>query len=145
MSPSLAPTRQFRPPVLRTGDDEFVPLAAELGAEFAPRAAEHDRANTFVTENFDRMRDAGYLKLAVPTELGGRGARWRHCCGPRPDLARSCPPPPPAVNIPLSQPPPPFSRGRRGAPAAEPLLRRIAADGIVVMSSGGSDGLWPSG
>jgi acyl-CoA dehydrogenase len=145
VSPALSPAFQFRPPVLRAGDDEFVPLAAELGAEFATRAAEHDRANTLVTENYDRMREAGYLKLAVPTELGGLGATMRQVSYAQAELGRHCASTALAVNMHLFQTLTAVFRWRRGVGAAEPLLRRIADDGIVVMSSGGSDGLWPCG
>jgi acyl-CoA dehydrogenase len=36
-------------------------------------------------------------------------------------------------------------RWRHGFAAAEGVLRRIAVEGIVLMTSGGSDGLWPTG
>jgi alkylation response protein AidB-like acyl-CoA dehydrogenase len=48
-------------------------LTDDLLARFAERAPRYDRENTFFTEDFDELRDAGYLTLAVPTELGGRG------------------------------------------------------------------------
>jgi alkylation response protein AidB-like acyl-CoA dehydrogenase len=35
-------------------------------------------------------------------------------------------------------------RWRQGAAAAEGVLRRVANEGIVLMTSGGSDGIWPS-
>lgn len=130
---------------VRPGDDAFVPLAAELGAEFTPRAAEHDRENRFVFDNFDRMREAGYLRLAVPQELGGLGATMRQVCFAQAELARSCAATALAVNmhiyLTLSQ----VFRFRRGAPGAEGVLRRVADDGIVLLTSGGSDGIWPSG
>jgi alkylation response protein AidB-like acyl-CoA dehydrogenase len=37
------------------------------------RAPQYDRDNTFFTEDFQELRDAGYLLLPVPVELGGRG------------------------------------------------------------------------
>jgi alkylation response protein AidB-like acyl-CoA dehydrogenase len=40
---------------------------------FRSRAAGYDRDNTFFQEDFDELRKAGYLKMAVPTELGGLG------------------------------------------------------------------------
>jgi len=52
----------------------FMALADRLAAEFAPRAAEHDRNNTFPFENFRAMRETGYLALTVPAEFGGGGA-----------------------------------------------------------------------
>ena len=37
------------------------------------RAPQYDRDNTFFTEDFEELRDAGYLLLPVPSELGGAG------------------------------------------------------------------------
>jgi alkylation response protein AidB-like acyl-CoA dehydrogenase len=37
------------------------------------RAAGYDRDNTFCQEDFDELKAAGYLKMAVPRELGGLG------------------------------------------------------------------------
>jgi alkylation response protein AidB-like acyl-CoA dehydrogenase len=53
---------------------EIVDLAGSLADEFAERAAEHDRDGTFPFENYERMREEGYLGLTVPEELGGMGA-----------------------------------------------------------------------
>lgn len=44
-----------------------------LAADFATRSAAHDRDASHPTENFDRLRDEGFLTLAVPTEWGGAG------------------------------------------------------------------------
>lgn len=128
----------------QSGDDAFVSLAASLGAEFAPRAAAHDRDNSFVYENFDRMREAGYLRLAVPAELGGLGATMRQVCFAQAELARHCPSTALAVNMHLYLTLSTVFRWRRGAPGAEGTLRRVADEGIVLMTSGGSDGLYPS-
>jgi alkylation response protein AidB-like acyl-CoA dehydrogenase len=38
------------------------------------RAAEYDRRNAFFTEDFEELRNSGYLTLPVPRELGGGGA-----------------------------------------------------------------------
>ena len=44
-------------------------------ARFAGRAAKYDRENAFFAEDFEELRGAGYLNIAVPAELGGRGLR----------------------------------------------------------------------
>jgi len=49
-------------------------LAAALADDFAIRAAEHDRDNSFPVENFDAMRRERYLALTLPEALGGLGA-----------------------------------------------------------------------
>ena len=48
-------------------------LTDEMLARFAKRAPQYDRDNVFFSEDFDELRQAGYLQLAVPTELGGSG------------------------------------------------------------------------
>ena len=53
---------------------ELVELAGRLADRFAERAAEHDRNGSFPFENYEEMREAGYLGLTVPEELGGHGA-----------------------------------------------------------------------
>lgn len=74
MTNSKTSTRPMLPVPVREGDVRFVGLAAELANDFAARAAEHDRDNTFVAENFESLQHARYTALAVPTELGGLGA-----------------------------------------------------------------------
>jgi alkylation response protein AidB-like acyl-CoA dehydrogenase len=61
-------------PLLTERQRELVELAGQLAGQFAKRAAEHDRDNTFPHENYDELRAAGLLRLTVPTELGGQGA-----------------------------------------------------------------------
>jgi alkylation response protein AidB-like acyl-CoA dehydrogenase len=46
----------------------------ELAADFATRAAQHDREASNPVENYQALRDAGFYGLNVPTELGGAGA-----------------------------------------------------------------------
>src|SRR5215213_8187666 len=134
----------FRPAPVESDDERFVALAAELGQEFSGRAAEHDLENSFPAENFARMREQGYLRLAVPVELGGLGASMRQVCYAQAELAKHCASTALAVNmhhyLVLSN----VFRWKKSAPGAEGILRRVATDGIVLMSSGGSDGIWPS-
>ena len=48
-------------------------LSDEVLVRCYERAAQYDRDNTFFAEDFQELRDAGYLTLPVPRELGGRG------------------------------------------------------------------------
>ncbi len=59
---ALAPTEQ-QPYVLT---DEILIRCHERGATY-------DQENTFFTEDFEELRDAGYLTLPVPPEYGGQG------------------------------------------------------------------------
>ena len=53
---------------------ELLALAEQLGTRFGRRAARYDREASFPFENYDDMREAGLLKLCVPTSHGGLGA-----------------------------------------------------------------------
>ena len=61
-------------PCLSERQRELVELAGRLADQFARRAAEHDRDNTFPLENDDDLCAAGLLRLTVPAEPGGQGA-----------------------------------------------------------------------
>jgi acyl-CoA dehydrogenase len=134
----------YRPAPVQVEDDRFVDLAAELGEQFAPRAAEHDRKNTFVAENFELLERSGYTRLPIPEELGGLGASLRQVCYAQEELARYCGSTALAVNMHLYVALTNVYRWRHGATQVEGLLRRIASEGLILMTSGGSDGIWPS-
>ena len=48
----------------------------ELAADFATRAALHDRDASHPIENYERLRDEGFLALTVGREWGGEGASF---------------------------------------------------------------------
>ena len=56
----------------------LVTLAESLAADFATRAAAHDREGTYPHASVDALRDTGYLAAAVPHEHGGMGVASVH-------------------------------------------------------------------
>ena len=50
---------------------EMLDKINDLGPSFAARAAQHDRNASFPTENYNDLRDQGFLKLLIPREFGG--------------------------------------------------------------------------
>jgi alkylation response protein AidB-like acyl-CoA dehydrogenase len=48
-------------------------LTDEMLARFAARSPKYDRENAFFAEDFEDLRGSGYLRLAVPADLGGYG------------------------------------------------------------------------
>ena len=48
-------------------------LSDDMLRAFAERCGHYDRENRFFQEDFDDLKRAGYLTMAVPKELGGRG------------------------------------------------------------------------
>lgn len=72
-------------------ENEILELAGRLADDFAERAAEHDREGSFPFENYEKMKEAGYLGLSVPKELGGMGASLIEMCVAQERLAMGCP------------------------------------------------------
>ena len=48
-------------------------LTDEMLDRFGERAPIYDRENRFFSEDFEELRDAGYLNMPIPRELGGLG------------------------------------------------------------------------
>lgn len=51
-----------------------------LAADFASRAAEHDRDGSFPFENFTALHEAGLLTLTIPPEFDGQGSGLSTVC-----------------------------------------------------------------
>jgi alkylation response protein AidB-like acyl-CoA dehydrogenase len=66
-------------------------LSDELIARCGERAATYDRENRFFSEDFEELRQAGYLKLPIPTELGGLGLSLAEVCREQRRLASRAP------------------------------------------------------
>jgi acyl-CoA dehydrogenase len=122
-----------------------VELAARVAAECAPRRAEYDRDNRFVAQDYDVLKRSGYSSLAVPEELGGLGANIRQVAYAQAELSKTCGPTGLAIAMHLYSTLAQAFSWRRGSAAAEGVLRRVAHDGLILMTSGGSDGIYPSG
>jgi alkylation response protein AidB-like acyl-CoA dehydrogenase len=74
-------------------------LSDELLERCARRAPGYDRDNRFFFEDFEELRQAGYLLLAVPQEFGGRGLSLAEVCQEQRRLARRSPPTALALNM----------------------------------------------
>lgn len=48
-------------------------LSETMLQDMRERAPQYDRDNRFFSDDFEMLRKAGYLTMAVPSELGGRG------------------------------------------------------------------------
>src|SRR5215212_648402 len=126
-------------------DAELLDRASTVGAQIAGEAARHDAERSFVEEGLAALRDAGLLALAVPAELGGLGATVRQVSMVQRELAHHCGSTALATSI--HQHVVAFTawRHRRGMPGAEGTLRRVADEGIVLVSTGGGDFTHPRG
>lgn len=70
--------------------EKLAALCADLAADFATRAAEHDADRTTPVENFAKMRDAGLYGVAFPTAWGGLEAGTTGWLAAAEQLAQGC-------------------------------------------------------
>jgi alkylation response protein AidB-like acyl-CoA dehydrogenase len=122
----------------------IVDTARELGPIFAQRANEATNEDTFVADNFTLLKSSGLVEAGVPQELGGGGAGIDELATMLRTLAYHCGSTALAFSMHTHQVAIPAWRFTNQKVAAmEPLLKRIAAERLFLLSSGGSD--WISG
>ncbi|TDQ31812.1 alkylation response protein AidB-like acyl-CoA dehydrogenase [Phyllobacterium brassicacearum] len=123
-----------------------VEIAQTLTPTFAARAAEFDASDTFVAENYKLLKESGLVEAGVPRELGGGGAEVAELAEMLRVMAHACSSTALAFSMHTHQVAIPAWRWRHQKVAAvEPLLKRVAAEKLILLSSGGSDWIGGSG
>jgi alkylation response protein AidB-like acyl-CoA dehydrogenase len=120
-------------------------LMHELGPEFAARAARYDSEDLFVAENYADLKKHGVLTAGLPVELGGGSADHRELGEMLRVLARYCGSTALALSMHTHQVATAVWRWRRDPTPLETLLRSVASNNLVLISSGGSDWIAGSG
>lgn len=129
---------------MKANEFDIVALADKLGKVFATRAEVADETDSFVAENYEALKTSGLVEAGVPTELGGGGASIYELAQMLRTLAHSCGSTALAFAMHTQQVAIPAWRWQhQKLVAVEPLLKRIATEKIIVMTSGGSD--WVAG
>jgi alkylation response protein AidB-like acyl-CoA dehydrogenase len=124
---------------------DWVNLMREVGPDFASRCAEHDERDSFVDENYRALKQRGAFAAGVPGELGGGGASHAELCAMVRELAHHCSSTALAFSMHTHLIATLAYIWRSGNTAPEPMLRRVAAENLVLISTGGSDWLSGSG
>ena len=121
-------------------------IARELGSELASRAAAASDEDRYVAESIALLKTAGLVEAGVPRELGGGGADVDELAAMLRTLAYHCGSTGLAFSMHTHQVAIPAWRWKhQKAAAVEPLLKRIAGERILLLSSGGSDWIAGSG
>jgi alkylation response protein AidB-like acyl-CoA dehydrogenase len=129
-----APVLEVRTPCRRS---PF--LAEDLLARCAARAADYDREARFFFEDFEDLRAAGYLTMAVPQELGGSGLSLAECAREQRRLGYHAAPTALAMNMHLYWVGIAADLWRQGDKSLEWLLRE-AMNGAVFAAGHGESG-----
>lgn len=114
---------------------DMLEAASKAVIDLDSRAAEVDLAGRFPKENYELLRELGYLRGPVPAELGGLGATLVEAAEAQRVLGAACGSTALAINMHLFQVGA-AAEGWRASGANEPALRRIASEGIVLGSTG---------
>jgi alkylation response protein AidB-like acyl-CoA dehydrogenase len=116
-------------PTMTVLSDAFIARCGE-------RAAGYDRDNRFFTEDFEELRAAGYLTIAVPEELGGQGLSLAEVCREQRRLAYRAPATALATNMHLYRTGVAADMRKRGDSSLEWLLREAAAGEVFAAGHG---------
>jgi alkylation response protein AidB-like acyl-CoA dehydrogenase len=123
---------------------DWLAVARELGPGFASRAAAYDANDSFPFENYRELRERQVFSALVPAELGGSGASFSEVCAMLRELGRHCGATALALAMHTHLVAAQVWLWRQGAPVA-PMLERIAAEQLVLVTTSASDWLDSNG
>lgn len=130
----------------KSSHPDFTVIASGLGTEFSSRAAMADDNDLFVAENIEALRKSGLVEAGVPTDLGGGGATLQELADMLRLMAHSCSSTALAFAMHTHQVAVPAWRWtNQKVEAVTPLLKRVATEKILLLSSGGADWIAGSG
>jgi alkylation response protein AidB-like acyl-CoA dehydrogenase len=115
-----------------------------IAPQLAAWAAEHDARNEFVARGYQLLREQNFFGALVPEALGGLGASLPELCEALRRMAHACPATALAASMHSHLVAATVWRHRRGQ-GGEPLLRKVAADQLVLVSTGAADGFESNG
>ena len=122
------------------GAVDWVALAHQVGPGFAARVAEADD-DRFVAANYAELKQHRAFAAAVPTEFGGGGASHRALCDMIRVLSHYCSSTALALSMHTHVVATAAWRWRNDKAPMEALLKRVGAEQIVLVSTGGGDWL----
>jgi len=130
---------------LDPGKIDWLGRAERIAGAIAEAAARHDADESFVSEGYELLKQEGFFKALVPAELGGSGAGYTEICRAISRIAMSCGATALAFSMHSHLVAAAAWRWRHQNAPTDGLLRRVAAEELILVSSGGSDWLKSAG
>jgi alkylation response protein AidB-like acyl-CoA dehydrogenase len=131
--------------IIQQENIDWLSLAESLGKQFVTKEAEADEGDLFVADNIAQLKSLGFMAAGVPIELGGGGASFTNLCTVLRILGRYSSSTALAFSMHTHQVMIPTWRWHHQKAPVDGLLKRVAAEQIILVSSGGSDWLQSSG
>ena len=119
--------------------------AEEIAARIAEHAATHDADDSFVTEGFAALDEADFFAALVPEEFGGGGAKISEVADALKIIGAACGSTALAASMHSHIVALAAWRFKHQAAPTDGLLKRVAAERLRLVSSGGSDWLKSAG
>ena len=119
-----------------TPTTEAAYLTDDMLARFDERAAVYDRENRFFDEDFEELRQSGYLDIAIPEKFGGPGLRLNEALALQRRLAYVAPATAVGVNMHLYFTGTAADVHRSGDPSCDWILERAAAGDVFAAGHG---------
>lgn len=120
-------------------------LVKQLGMQFAERSQDAAESDRFVFENYADLKAHGFVSLGVPQALGGAGLDHAQLCEVLYELGQYCGSTALAFSMHTHQVATAAWRWEHQNAPVDGLLKRVANENIIILSSGGSDWLNGSG
>jgi alkylation response protein AidB-like acyl-CoA dehydrogenase len=124
---------------------DWLARADRIARKIADAAARHDLDDSFVSEGYALLKEEGFFKALVPAELGGGGAGYGEICRAIRHIAASCGATALAFSMHSHLVATAAWRWRHQNAPTDGLLKRVAAEELILVSSGGSDWLKSAG
>jgi alkylation response protein AidB-like acyl-CoA dehydrogenase len=119
-------------------------LVDTVSPELRERASAYDSEGRFVDESYRILREHGFFGAGVPVDLGGLGATHAELCDALRRLAHACPATALAASMHTHLVAANVWKHVHGK-GGEGVLRRVAAEQLVLVSTGASDWLESNG
>lgn len=124
---------------------DWIAASEAVGAAIEAEAARHDGEDSFVFPAYERLKQGDFFKAHIPVELGGHGASFAEMCAIIRRLGACCGATALAFSMHTHLIAVAAWRWRHDNAPTDGLLRRVAGENLVLVSSGGSDWLKSAG
>jgi alkylation response protein AidB-like acyl-CoA dehydrogenase len=124
---------------------DWITEAEALAEQFGERASKHDESGEFIAENYADLKESDFFIAGIPEELGGGGASFSELCGIVRAIGRECGSTALSFVMHTHTVMANVYKYRRGDQAADNTLRKVAANDLIIATTGANDWLGSSG